>query len=86
VQLQERTGDAPAAVLSRQTVQTAGRQVPIPFELLYDPSWLEPGAAFELVVEVSYGGRTRFQTADGFPVLAPNQPTEGLEITLTSAP
>ncbi len=73
--------DAPAVTLAEQTIPTGGRQVPLPFELRYDPARVEPRHRYSLRAEIRDGGGILLWTTDtSHPVLSPGMPSDGVEI------
>ena len=81
VQLEEVSkADAPATVLARETVPTAGKQVPIPFTLCYDEALLVPNGVYALRARITVDGALRWTNDQRVPVLQPGQPTAGLEV------
>jgi putative lipoprotein len=81
VQLEEVSrADAPATVLAKTTIQTAGKQVPIPFMLCYDKALLVPTGVYALRARISVDGTLRWTNDQRIPALQPDQPTTGLEV------
>jgi putative lipoprotein len=72
--------DAPAEILSVQTIPTAGRQVPIPFELCYDAAKVVPTGVYALRAQITVGGALRWTTDTRVAVLRAGQATTGLEL------
>ena len=54
--------DRPVKIASN-TIPTAGRQVPLPFTLAFDPARTAPGGVYALHATIRYGGKTRYVTA-----------------------
>lgn len=52
--------DAPATVIAEQTFTADGRQVPLPFELTYDPADLNPMGRHQIQVRITVDGVLRF--------------------------
>jgi len=61
--------DAAAPVIAETTVKPEGRQVPLPFELRYDPSKLDPKRTYAVRATIRSGGQLRFTTTTVTPVL-----------------
>ncbi len=60
--------------VAETVVETNGRQVPIPYELRYDPQAIASGRNYELRAEISTDGEVRFRSGDGTPFTSrPNQ-------------
>ncbi len=81
------TPGAVATELGKQTIPTAGAQVPIPFEITYDPA--------EIVDNHTYAVRARITDANGdliwtsdtvTPVITSGNPTEDVEIVVVQVP
>jgi putative lipoprotein len=49
--------DAPAIIIGEQAIKTDGRQVPLPFEIRYDPTVIQP--------QNTYAVRAWLEDADG---------------------
>lgn len=77
--------DAPADVLAEQTIATNGRQVPIPFELTYDPGRIEANRRYAVRAAIRAEGALMFTTTTSHAVLAPGTPTGGIEILVQRA-
>jgi putative lipoprotein len=54
----------------------AGRQIPIPFELRYDPGKIEPKRTYALRATISSAGRMMFTTTNSYPVITRGNPTK----------
>ncbi|HEX6828787.1 MAG TPA: YbaY family lipoprotein [Burkholderiales bacterium] len=67
--------DAPAVVLGRARVEPAG-QVPIRFEIAYDPAQIDDSHSYTLRARISAGGRLMFTTDRAYPVITRGNPTE----------
>jgi heat shock protein HslJ len=75
--------DAPALLLDEQSFPTGGRQVPLPFELSYDPSDIHPRNRYALRAEIrSADGRLLFATRQSHPVLTRDAPWFDVEVQL----
>lgn len=69
-------------VLAEQEIATGGRQVPIPFELSYDPDAVDPGRGYGLRASISSDGEILFATAREVPVLTGGAAASGVEVLL----
>lgn len=67
--------DAPAIVLASQSAVFGGRQVPIPFELVYDPEQIDPRFSYAVQARISVDGQLRFITTSSVPVITRGNPT-----------
>lgn len=68
--------DVAAPVIAETTVMPAGRQIPIPFELRYDPVKIEPKRTYALRATISSAGRMMFTTTNSYPVITRGNPTK----------
>ena len=81
VQLQEVSrADAPATVLATQSQPSAGKQVPISWDLVYDPNWLEASGRYIVRARITSDGKLIWTSDTAFPVLQSGQAAENLEI------
>jgi putative lipoprotein len=81
VQLQEVSrADSPATVLATQAIPSAGKQVPIGWDLVYDPKWLEVSGRYIVRARITSDGKLIWTSDTAFPVLQSGQSTENLEI------
>jgi putative lipoprotein len=76
--------DAAAPVIAETTVKPEGRQVPLPFELRYDPSKLDPKRTYAVRATIRSGGQLRFTTTTVTPVLTQGNPSRA-DLMLTRA-
>lgn len=76
--------DAPAVVLGEQRVQPSG-QVPIPFEVPYDPTRVDDRMRCTLEARIEAGGAPIFISTRAFPVITGGSPTKDVEIVVERA-
>lgn len=82
VQLQDVSkADAPATVIAQQTI-TPTTQVPIPFELTYDPNAIEPNGRYAIRAAIKVDDQLMFATTSAYPVLTNGAPTTGVEVVV----
>ena len=62
--------DMPIVVLAGARIEADGRQVPIPFELTYDPEAISWGRTYEVSAEIAIGGMITWRTGEPTRVLA----------------
>jgi uncharacterized lipoprotein YbaY len=74
--------DAPAELITSQTIQTLGKQVPIPFELKYDPSVIDPRVTYALGVKITVDGKLRWINTTRISVLTRDAPTTDVEVVV----
>ncbi|PSR19409.1 hypothetical protein C8255_02595 [filamentous cyanobacterium CCP3] len=75
--------DAPAITLASQATvfgdaqgaATGQRQVPIPFELVYDPNQIDPRFSYAVQARISVDGELRFINTSQFAVITQGRPT-----------
>ncbi len=73
--------DASAITISEQRIETAGKQVPIPFDLVYDRSKIQERNRYAVQAEIRDGGRLLFITDTSYPVITQGNP-RSVEVTL----
>jgi putative lipoprotein len=61
--------DVAATTIAETTLRPDGRQVPLPFELAYDPAVIEPGHTYALRATIRSGGRLLFTTTTAYQVV-----------------
>jgi copper homeostasis protein (lipoprotein) len=62
--------DAPAKLIAETKIETAGKQVPIPFRIAYSPADVVPSHRYGARASILSGGELRFTSAYTFLVLA----------------
>ncbi len=73
-----------APVVAETTITTAGRQVPLPFELRYDPARIEANRSYAVRATIRSEERLLFTTATAIPVLTRGNPGR-VALTLVQA-
>jgi putative lipoprotein len=68
--------DAPAKILAEQETPTQGKQVPIPFELAYSPSDVQPSHLYNVRATIKVGDKLLFTSTTSNPVLTNGAPSE----------
>lgn len=67
--------DVASPVIAETTIETAGRQVPIPFTLDYDPSLIEPRGRYAVSARITdTSGKLLWITDTHFALPAPGTP------------
>jgi putative lipoprotein len=61
--------DAPAEVMGEARIVTAGRQVPIPFEIALPTARIQANHSYAAQARIEYDGKLRWITNRHFPVL-----------------
>ena len=81
VQIQDTSlADAPAEVIGEQIIENPG-QVPIPYEVCYDPSVIQENHSYSMSARITDGGGNLMWINDtNIPVITQGNPTEGVVI------
>lgn len=69
------SGVVTMAILGETTVAANGRQVPLPFELTFDPARVNGDCPYGIRAVIRAGGQTLFESREPTPVLTQGQPT-----------
>ena len=78
--------DAPAGVLSELVFPTHGRQVPLSFELSFDPDDIDPRGSYVIRALIeSPDGEVLYRTTQSHPVLAPGTSPFDLQVVVEPA-
>jgi putative lipoprotein len=73
--------DAVAEVIGEQVIQTEGKQVPIPFEVPYDPGQIDERYSYSLRVRIEdSAGKLLFINDTNVPVITRGNPTQDIEV------
>jgi uncharacterized lipoprotein YbaY len=72
--------DAPAEVLDSVQIPSAGRQVPIPFTLHYDPAQIDERYTYAVSARITVDGVLTWISKTHNPVLTRGAPTDNVEI------
>jgi len=78
--------DAPATVIAEQKITTEGKQVPIPFELKFDPAKIDARLRYTVSARIFVGDQLRFISDTSYPVLTEGGPSSGIEIVVKAVP
>ena len=78
--------DAPATSIAEEQVPTNGKQVPIPFDVKYDPAALNPAHRYQIRATISSGGKLLFTSTAAHPVLTQGAPEKHIGILVQQAP
>ena len=68
--------DAPAKVVTQVKIPTAGKQVPIPFRLPYDPGNINPAHSYAVRANISENGNLMFTSTTSYRVITQGAPIE----------
>ncbi len=82
VQIQDTSlADAPAVVMGEQIIETAGQQVPIPYEVAYNPDEIQDNHTYTVRARIEDNeGNLLFTSDTAIPVITRDNPTEDVEI------
>jgi uncharacterized lipoprotein YbaY len=67
--------DAPAKVIAKEEIPLGERQVPVPFELKFDPGKIDPKHTYSVSASILVDGQLRFISDKAYPVLTRGNPT-----------
>lgn len=83
VQLQDVSKmDVPAEVISTQTIQANGQQVPFSYELNYAPAKIDPAHRYAVRATIKDGDKLLFTSTTTVPVITNGAPTTNVEIVV----
>jgi uncharacterized lipoprotein YbaY len=74
--------DAPATIVATQTITAAGKQVPFPYELTYDPAAINPAMTYAVQARILVDGKLRFISTQRYPALTRGAPATGINIVV----
>jgi putative lipoprotein len=74
--------DTPATLIAEQKITTGGKQVPIAFELKYDPAKIEAKHCYAVSARILVDGQLRWVTDNTYPVLTEGSSATGVEIVV----
>jgi putative lipoprotein len=74
--------DAPAELISEQTIPTEGKQVPFPYTLPYDPAKILENHEYAVSARIESGGKLLFISTQRYAVITRGNPTENVEIVV----
>ena len=72
--------DAPAILVGEQRITMAGRQVPIPYEISYDPASIDPLMTYTVSARIEIGDRLLMISDTAYRVITRDAPTRDVEI------
>jgi len=86
VQLQDVSKqDVAASVIASQTITTTGENVPIPFELAYDPAGIDARFTYALSVRITVDGQLRWINTERYAVLTNGAPSTNVQVRVQPA-
>jgi uncharacterized lipoprotein YbaY len=81
VQLQDVSlADAPAKVISTQSIEANGKQVPFPYALKYVPAQIDSAHTYAVRATIKDGDQLLFTSTQRYPVITNGAPTSDVEI------
>ena len=82
--LDDSPADAHSKIVIEEAITLGDRQVPVPFELKFDPSTIDPKHSYSINATILVDGNPRFVTDGAHPVLTRGAPSH-VELILKSA-
>jgi putative lipoprotein len=73
--------DAPSVTIAESRIPTAGKQVPIPFDMAYDRAKIQERNRYAVRAEIGDGDRLLFTTDTSYPVITQGNP-RSVEVTV----
>ena len=67
--------DAPSETIASQEIRLEARQVPIAFEIQYDPTHIDPKNRYTIQARILESGNLRFISQQAYPVLTGGNPS-----------
>jgi putative lipoprotein len=68
--------DSPSIAIAEQTIKPAGKQIPVAFDLVYDPARIDPRGHYSVQVRILVRGELRFTNTEAYPVITGGNPTK----------
>jgi uncharacterized lipoprotein YbaY/membrane-bound inhibitor of C-type lysozyme len=68
--------DAPSKVVAEDKITLGDRQVPVPFELKFDPAAIDPKQLYSVSAKILVDGQMRFMSDQAHPVLTRGNPSK----------
>ena len=76
---------APALTISLQEIETGGRQVPLPFEIVYSPVNIDPTHTYAVQAHILQGRRLLFSNTNTYKVIT-NGVVSNIEVVVEQMP
>lgn len=74
--------DAPAITIGEQIIENPTRQVPIPFEIEYNPGEIDERYTYAMRVRIEVDGELWFTNTTRYSVITHSNPTDNIEVIL----
>jgi putative lipoprotein len=78
--------DAPSKAIAEDKITLGDRQVPVPFELKFDPSSIDPQHSYSVSAKIMVDGELRFISNQSHPVLTHGNPSKVEIVVKPTAP
>jgi uncharacterized lipoprotein YbaY len=78
--------DAPATVLAASMTLTGGRQVPLPFTLIYNPELIEDRYTYAISARIMVDGQLAWRSTTQQPVLSRGAPADNVTVVVEQIP
>jgi putative lipoprotein len=83
VQIQDVSlADAKAQIIGTQLIKTNGRQVPIPYQVFYNPDIIVENHSYSMSARITAGGQLLFINDTNIPVITQGNPTKDVEVVV----
>lgn len=76
----------PGKLVSLQSFPSAGKQVPLSFELSYDPANIDASHIYVLGARISINGKVVWSSPEAVEVVTKGNPTKGIELVVSLIP
>lgn len=83
VSLSQTSVGYPNTLIGTQSINAEGRQVPIPFELAYDPAQIDPAQTYSITARILVNGAPAYESHAAVPVITNGAPTTGIEVLVS---
>ena len=74
--------DAPAVTIGQQVIENPEQQVPIPFEIEYNPADIDERYVYALRARIEVDGKLWFINSSRYAVITRGNPTSDIELTV----
>jgi len=74
--------DAPAVTIGEQIIENPAHQVPIPFEIEYNPDDIDERYTYSMRVRIEVDGKLWFTNTTSYRVITGGYPTSNVEVML----
>ncbi len=78
--------DAAATVIGAQVQASGGRQVPIAFEVGYDPARIDQRLTYTVSATIQESGTVTWRSTRAYPVITGRAPTTGVQVIVDQMP